>query len=130
MFAPLTTPKPPHTHTARKAISYPFTVHFDAHTNTYLALVNPQRNPEKWRNTLSLAASPDLRQWHLCTQLLNYPDPYFHAFQYVDWDFDGEDIVYLPRTAHDDGLGGAHRAHDANYCTFHRLERFRQHLAD
>ncbi len=59
---------------------------------------------------------------------LHHPDPNFHAFQYVDWDFDGDNIVFLSRTAHDDGLGGAHNAHDANYTTFHRLDNFRQYI--
>ena len=27
---------------------------------------------------------------------------------------------------YDDGLGGAHNAHDANYITFHRIYGFRQ----
>lgn len=107
-----------------------FTVRFDAKTATYLALVNPQIGLKHWRNTLSLSVSADLRHWRVCRQLLHHPDPDFHAFQYVDWDFDGDDIVFLSRTAHDDGRGGAHNAHDANYCTFHRIERFRQHLTD
>jgi hypothetical protein len=31
----------------------------------------------------------------------------------------------LSRTAFDDGLGGAHNAHDANFLTFHRIENIR-----
>jgi hypothetical protein len=49
-----------------------------------------------------------------------------HAFQYVDWQFDGEDLVVASRTAFDDDEGGAHRAHDANFMTFHRVEKFRR----
>ena len=40
-------------------------------------------------------------------------------------------VVFLStdsRTAYDDGLGGAHNAHDANYLTFHRIADFRKSL--
>jgi hypothetical protein len=46
------------------------------------------------------------------------------GFQYVDWQFDGEDLLYLVRTAYD----GAHNYHDANRITFHRLSSFRDLL--
>jgi hypothetical protein len=49
-----------------------------------------------------------------------------HAFQYIDWFFENEDIIAVSRTAYDDGLGGAHSAHDANYITFHRIHSFRE----
>ena len=48
-----------------------------------------------------------------------------HAFQYVDWQFEGADIVFVSRTSFEDGLGGANDAHDANYMTFHRVLDFR-----
>jgi hypothetical protein len=47
------------------------------------------------------------------------------GFQYVDWQFDGEDILYLVRTAYD----GAHNFHDSNRITFHRLAQFREVVA-
>src|SRR5262249_16985968 len=37
----------------------------------------------------------------------------------------GDDIIAACRTAYDDGKGGAHSAHDANYLTFHRFANFR-----
>src|SRR5262249_29292028 len=54
-----------------------------------------------------------------------HPDHAHHGFHYVDWVFDGDDIVFVSRTAFDDANGGAHTYHDANYLTFHRIERFR-----
>lgn len=105
-----------------------FTVGFDPVIGCYLALVNPQERRSDYRSRLVLSASRDLRQWRIVSELLHHPDPVKHAFQYVDWVFDGEDIVYLSRTAYDDGLGGAHRAHDANYTTFHRIPQFRSLL--
>ena len=102
-----------------------FTINRDPVTGCYLALVNPQDRPRRYRNRLVLSASRDLREWAIVHEVLFHPDPTTHAFQYVDWLIDGDDIVFLSRTAYDDGGGGAHRAHDANYTTFHRICRFR-----
>ncbi len=105
-----------------------FTIKRDPKTLKYLALVNPQNSPNLYRNALSLSVSTDLRNWRMARELIRHADPVNHAFQYVDWDFDGDDIVYVSRTAYDDELGGAHRAHDANYLTFGRVESFRSGL--
>ena len=103
-----------------------FTIKYDAVSSKYYALVNPQQSEDVYRNILSMSVSEDLKTWRITRELMYHPDPLSHAFQYVDWDFDGEDIVYVSRTAYDDGLGGANRAHDANYCTFGRVEKFRE----
>ena len=105
-----------------------FTINRDPVTGCYLALVNPQDRPHRYRNRLVLSASRDLRQWAIVHEVLFHPDPVAHAFQYVDWTIAGDDIVFLSRTAYADGAGGAHRAHDANYTTFHRVPRFRAYL--
>jgi len=47
--------------------------------------------------------------------------PLHHAWQYVDWVFDGDDLVAASRTAY----GDSHNFHDANYLTFHRVRHFR-----
>ena len=102
-----------------------FTIKYDDVLSRYYALVNPQHSEDLYRNILSLSVSEDLRSWRITKELIKHPDPIDHAFQYVDWDFDDQDIVYASRTAYDDGLGGANRAHDANYLTFGRIEKFR-----
>ena len=43
------------------------------------------------------------------------------GFQYVDFVFCGEDIVFASRTA----FNHAHNFHDSNYITTHRIEQFR-----
>jgi hypothetical protein len=58
--------------------------------------------------------------------VLYHPDVKQHGFQYVDWLFEDQDIIAVCRTAHDDGVGGAHNNHDANYLTFHRFSGFRR----
>jgi len=102
-----------------------FTVRFDPVSQRYWSLGNKQLDPPANRNRLYLASSPDLRHWNTERLLLAHPETDFHAFQYVDWIFDGEDILYVSRTAYDDGAGGAHNYHDANYITFHAVRRFR-----
>lgn len=102
-----------------------FTIRHDVVTDRYWSLVNKQRNPTAVRNRLVLVSSVDLREWTVERVLLEHPDSAGHAFQYVDWQFEGDDIIGVSRTAYDDGMGGANRGHDANYLTFHRFERFR-----
>jgi len=77
-------------------------------------------------------ASVDLRSGSHCLTLLTDESglpPEVCAqragFQYVDWQFDGEDTLYLVRTAY----AGAHSYHDANRITFHRLCGFRRRIA-
>jgi hypothetical protein len=77
------------------------------------------------RNTLALLCSANLRDWELRCVVLHHPDAKRRGFQYVDWLFDGDDLVAVSRTGHDDAWGGALKAHDANYLTFHRVSRFR-----
>jgi hypothetical protein len=51
-------------------------------------------------------------------------DPADVGFQYVSFLIDGDDILYLCRTA----INHAKNMHDSNYTTFHRIKQFRQHL--
>jgi hypothetical protein len=108
-----------------------FTIRFDPETRAYWSLTNwvPPRydlgQPGRTRNTLALIASTDLRDWQVLAVVLHHPEVTKHAFQYVDWLFEGDDLIVVSRTAFDDGLGGAHNAHDANVMTFHRIEGFR-----
>lgn len=109
-----------------------FTIRHDSKSGRYwsLATVVPERlqkgKPASVRNTLALVSSPDLRTWKVHDVLLHHPDTAKHGFQYVDWLFDGDDLAAVCRTAYDDGLGGAHNAHDANLLTFHRIQNFRR----
>lgn len=102
-----------------------FTIRHDPRSARYWAIVNRQTNPKAYRNDLVLTSSKDLRHWKVESPLLHHPDTEKHAWQYVDWEFEGDDIIFVSRTAFDDGLGGAHNAHDANYLTFHRIPDFR-----
>ncbi len=109
-----------------------FTIRHDPETDRYWSLSNhiPEwdrgGNPERTRNTLALIGSSNLRDWTVHAIVIYHPDLARHGFQYVDWLFDGEDLIAASRTACDDGLGGAHNQHDANFLTFHRIRSFRK----
>ena len=105
-----------------------FTIRHDAESDLYwsVATMVPERHqhgskPKGIRNTLALICSPDLTNWTVRCVLFYHPDTARHGFQYVDWLFDGDDIIAVCRTAWD----SAHNFHDANYLTFHRIASFR-----
>jgi hypothetical protein len=110
-----------------------FTIRHDPQSDAYwsLATIVPDRHekdgkPAAIRNTLALTYSKDLRNWAIRCILLYHPDVLKHGFQYPDWQFDGDDIISVVRTAFDDDEGGAHDKHDANFLTFHRWRNFRK----
>lgn len=119
-----------------KVIDFPgnlskFSVLRDEETGLYLSIVNRLSPPEvtenpRRRNTASLSVSPDLENWHIVCDLLDYGhEPADKvAFQYIDFLFDNDDLLFVSRTA----FNGAASFHDSNYITFHRLENFRSLL--
>jgi hypothetical protein len=109
-----------------------FTIRYDKVSKRYWSLTNIVPSRDKTlraslhRNILALISSPDLKNWSVQSVILRHPDIKKHAFQYIDWLIEGDDIILVSRTAYDDGVGGAHRQHDANYFTFHRIPNFRK----
>ena len=113
-----------------KFVSFPgnlskFDIRWDEASGHYFTIVSRvyDENNVKARNLLSLAASPDLEHWTVLCDLLDYShtDAQYVGFQYVSFCFDGEDILYLSRTA----FNGAKNYHDNNYITFHKICNFR-----
>ena len=108
-----------------------FVVRFDAVSDRYWTLCNavpPEyqgNNPERTRNTLVTMSSPDLRTWKVHRTIMQAPDVKKHGFQYADWQFEGEDLIAVVRTAFDDAFDGAHNQHDSNYILFKRITGFR-----
>lgn len=110
-----------------------FTIRRDPATGMYFTLsscVTDDPIPTN-RNLLCLAASENLRSWKNLGPLL-FDDTGLEpeqsamltGFQYVDWQFDGDDILYLCRTAY----RGAHNFHDSNRITYHVVRNFRNRL--
>ena len=98
-----------------------FTIRYDAKTKRYWSLVNKREKPTAVRNVLALTSSADLIHWSVESVILEHPDGERVGFQYVDWQFEGHDIIAVSRTA----CNGADNFHDANYLTFHRIRNFR-----
>ena len=106
-----------------------FKVDYDPLTRRYYALVSRVTTDFiSQRNILTLTSSADLLSWRIERDILNYmdndwPEPVDKVgFQYVDWIFDGSDILALSRTA----INGAWNFHNANYITLHRIINFRR----
>jgi hypothetical protein len=110
-----------------------FTIRYDPKSKLYWTLSNyispAYRNIENTgavRNTLALCSSKDLINWDVNKILLHHSEEAKHGFQYVDWLFNDKDLIYLSRTAYDDGEDGANSFHNANFLTFHRVKKFRK----
>ena len=75
------------------------------------------------RNLLSLMRSADMENWELVCDLIDKRRENMEkiGFQYCDFSFEGNDIIFLCRTA----ISGAINFHDTNYSTFHRIKNFR-----
>ena len=80
--------------------------------------------PNNARDYLTLLVSDDLKSFSTARVLLDHrgEDTEHIGFQYVDFEFVGDDIVFLSRTA----FNGAHSYHDSNYITFHKIKNFRE----
>lgn len=103
-----------------------FTIRYDSESGRYWSLVNKQADPTAFRNRVALVSSADLRNWIVEDIILEHPEANYHAWQYIDWLIEDNDLIFVSRTAYDTGLGGgAHNAHDANFMTFHRIINFR-----
>ena len=105
-----------------------FTIRYDVVSNKYYSIVSEKYDGCKptARNLLSLISSPDLKSWDVVERLIDYrhDDAQSAGFQYVDFEIEGNDIIYLSRTA----LNGADTYHNSNQITFHRIKNFNTKL--
>ena len=104
-----------------------FMIKFDDVSGRYFSIISRRIDePKTARNLLSLVSSANLSDWELVCDLIDRrnDDPKMVGFQYVDFEIEGDDIIYLCRTA----MNNAKNYHDANYSTFHRIEKFRSLL--
>ncbi len=110
-----------------------FAIRYDSQTNLYWSLSSlvpdsyKANNIERTRNTLALLYSSDLLNWNVKGIVLHHPDWNYHAFNYADFQFEGNDIVFVARTAYDDSTGGANSQHNANFFTFHRITDYKNY---
>ena len=103
-----------------------FMIRYDEVSHRYYSIcdyIYDWENANGARNMLTLVASDDLVHWEIVSTLYDYrdQDPMKIGLQYVYFQIEGDDIIYLCRTAMND----ANNFHDANYQTFHRIRHFR-----
>lgn len=83
-----------------KGGSTKFNIRYDKKSKHYWTISNFAKQEfshliaARVRNTLVLKSSSDLKNWTVHKILLEHPDVEKHGFQYVDWQFDGPDIVF------------------------------------
>ena len=102
-----------------------FMIRKDEKTGDYYSIISritDARYP-RMRNLLSLVKSADCYKWEVVCDLFDRrdEDPQRIGFQYVDFFMEGDDILYLCRTA----MNEPRNYHDSNYSTFHRIPNFR-----
>lgn len=112
------------------AISFPanlskFMIKRDEKGGEYYSLATRISAPEaaKSRTLLSLMVSDDLEKWDTAADIYDFRDcdPRKVGFQYVDFEIEGNDIIFLCRTA----INGADSYHNSNYLTYGRIADFR-----
>lgn len=103
-----------------------FMIKYDSKTKKYITIADYIYDKHKYfaRNYLVLMASSDLKKWDIVCDLLDFRDEDAEkiGFQYIDFEFDNDDIIYLSRTA----FNNANSYHNSNYSTFHRIKNFRE----
>lgn len=77
------------------------------------------------RNRLVLISSEDVYHWKEEAVIIESDNPFFDGFQYVDWQFDGDDLISVIRLAMEEERGLPQRQHDANFLVFLRIPDFR-----
>ena len=107
-----------------------FVIKYDEISGYYICISNlytVSRTPRA-RNVVGLSVSKDMLHWTTVDTLLvdremmnSECSGWAHAFQYVDWDFDGDDLVMTVRET----TGFSNTFHDGKYYTFYRLSGFR-----
>lgn len=100
-----------------------FTIKFDVVSQKYYTIISRITQLEGFsqRKLLSLMVSEDLEHWHLVQDIYNFKHKIIAGFQYTDYEFAGEDIIFLCRVA----LNNAPNGHDSNYQIFDRIPNFR-----
>lgn len=106
-----------------------FVIRQDPQTGIYWAMLNATPTNAVQRNILELHASRNLKDWYFAKTLMiddqglsEEESIQLTGFQYPDWQFDGEHLIYLSRTAYGPGVP---RAHDSNRITFGRVVNYR-----
>ena len=104
-----------------------FMIKFDSVSQRYYCIGNRILSPAHYgkRDVLTLFTSRDMRNWEVLLDIIDMHEENGTnnkiGFQYCDFEFDGEDIIFLCRTCMNNGDS----FHNTNASTFHRIQAFR-----
>lgn len=102
-----------------------FTVQYDPISDRYWALTSGKN-----RGKLNLYSASTTRgridDFQFVATILDSESSANQGFNYPFMQINGNDIIFVPRTAWDTARGVATRWHDGNLFTFHRIENFRR----
>jgi hypothetical protein len=99
---------------------------YDPVSDKWWALTSYSPMEGNIRTGIALSSSTDLKTFTIEKQLIQGKSSGFHGFNYPFMQIDGDDIVFVVRTAWENEMGQAQRWHDANMLTFHRIPDFRE----
>lgn len=111
---------------AAVGIRHKFLIQKEPKTGKYVILGNENGEDKPQRTVLSMSVSDDFYNWKVVKRILDFrdADPGFVGFQYPDFIFEGDDILFLSRTA----FNQANSFHNNNYITFHTIDNYMQYL--
>lgn len=110
------------------------TIAYDAVSGKYWTLASPfyantrtlyGLAPGQNRNSLVLFSSTDLVSWTRERTCIYSDNAFNNSYHYVDWRFDGDDMVCVFRCSVDEPRGLAFSYHDSNAFGFFRVVNFR-----
>ncbi len=111
-----------------------FQIRYDEATGLYLSMVSittVEEDSAHRRNVMALIASPDLFTWETVGVMLveremmnDRLSAISHAYQYVSFDFVGDDLVMVVREA----VGNACNYHNSNAITMYTLTDYAEYI--
>jgi hypothetical protein len=102
-----------------------YSIKYDPISDKYWALTSYSPIPGNIRCGIALSSSTDLKNFTIERQVIQGKSVGFHGFNYPFLEIDGNDIIFVSRTAWENEYGQAQRWHDADMLTFHRIRNFR-----
>ena len=110
------------------------TIAYDSVSGKYWTLISPfysntrtlyGLSPGQNRNSMVLMSSTDLVNWTRERTCLYSDNAFNNSFHYIDWRFDGDDLVSVFRYSVDEARGMALSYHDSNAFGYFRVRNFR-----
>lgn len=110
------------------------TIAYDSVSGKYWTLVSPfyantrtlyGLSPTQNRNSMVLMSSTDLLSWTRERTCIYSDNAFNNSYHYIDWRFDGDDLVSVFRCSADEERGMALNYHDSNAFGYFRVRNFR-----